>query len=130
MSTDTATHITQVGTIIVPVSNQDEAIAFYTEKLGFEKRSDTPFGNGDRWVEVGPAGHTTTLALMPPREGESVGIATRVAFSTSDIDADHADLKARGVDVDAEVMRMGEPVPPMFWFRDQDENSYLIVQTG
>jgi catechol 2,3-dioxygenase-like lactoylglutathione lyase family enzyme len=130
MTTDTATRITQVGTIIVPVSDQDAAIAFYTEKLGFEKRSDTPFGKGDRWVEVGPAGHTTTLALMPPQEGEAVGISTRVAFSTSDIDADHADLKARGVDVDAEVMRMGDPVPPMFWFRDQDKNSYLIVQSS
>jgi catechol 2,3-dioxygenase-like lactoylglutathione lyase family enzyme len=130
MTTDTATHITQVGTIIVPVTDQDAAIAFYTEKLGFEKRSDTPFGNGDRWVEVGPGGHTTTIALMPPQEGEEVGVATRVAFSTTDVDADHADLAARGVDVDAEVMRMGGPVPPMFWFRDQDKNSYLIVQTG
>jgi catechol 2,3-dioxygenase-like lactoylglutathione lyase family enzyme len=129
-STDTATRITQVGTIIVPVSDQDEAIAFYTQKLGFEKRSDTPFGNGDRWVEVGPAGHTTTLALIPPREGEEVGISTRVAFSTTDIEADHADLQGRGVDVDADVMRMGGPVPPMFWFRDQDRNSYLIVQTS
>ncbi|HEX5307756.1 MAG TPA: VOC family protein [Solirubrobacteraceae bacterium] len=130
MSTDTATHITQVGTIIVPVSDQDAAIAFYSEKLGFEKRSDTPFGRGDRWVEVGPAGHTTTIALMPPQEGEAVGISTRVAFSTSDIDADHADLRSRGVDVDAEVMRMGGPVPPMFWFRDQDKNSYLLVQSS
>jgi catechol 2,3-dioxygenase-like lactoylglutathione lyase family enzyme len=130
MSTDTATRITQVGTIIVPISDQDAAIAFYTEKLGFEKRSDTPFGNGDRWVEVGPAGHTTTIALMPPREGEEVGIATRVAFSSADIDADHAALKERGVDVDAEVMRMGDPVPPMFWFRDLDKNSYLLVQSG
>lgn len=130
MGTDASTHITQVGTIIVPVSDQNAAIAFYTEKLGFEKRSDMPFGNGDRWVEVGPAGHTTTVALVPPREGEAVGISTRVAFSTSDIDADHAALKERGVDVDAEVMRMGEPVPPMFWFRDPDKNSYLIVQTS
>jgi catechol 2,3-dioxygenase-like lactoylglutathione lyase family enzyme len=129
-STDTATRITQVGTIIVPVSDQDAAIAFYTKKLGFEKRSDTPFGRGDRWVEVGPAGHTTTVALMPPQEGEAVGISTRVAFSTTDIDADHAALAANGVDVDAEVMRMGDPVPPMFWFRDQDKNSYLLVQTG
>ena len=129
-STDTATRITQVGTIIVPVSDQDAAIAFYTEKLGFEKRADIPFGNGDRWVEVGPAGHTTTLALMPPREGETVGIATRVAFNTGDVEADHATLKQRGVDVDAEVMKMGGPVPPMFWFRDPDGNSYLIVQPG
>jgi catechol 2,3-dioxygenase-like lactoylglutathione lyase family enzyme len=130
MSTDATTRITQVGTIIVPVSDQDAAIAFYTEKLGFEKRSDTPFGRGDRWVEVGPAGHTTTLALMPPQEGEQVGIATRVAFSTSDVDSDYNDLKARGVDVDAEVMRMGDPVPPMFWFRDLDKNSFLLVQSS
>lgn len=130
MTTGTTTRITQVGTIIVPVSDQDAAIAFYSEMLGFEKRSDIPFGNGDRWVEVGPAGHTTTIALVLPREGEEVGIATRVAFSTTDIDADYAELKARGVDVDEEVMRMGDPVPPMFWFRDQDKNSYLIVQTG
>jgi catechol 2,3-dioxygenase-like lactoylglutathione lyase family enzyme len=129
-STDTATRITQVGTIIVPVTDQDAAIAFYTEKLGFEKRSDIPFGHGDRWVEVGPTGHTTTLALMPPREGEQAGIATRVAFSTSDIDADHAALKSRGVDVDEEVMRMGDPVPPMFWFRDLYNNSYLLVQSA
>jgi len=53
-----------------------------------------------------------------------------VAFSTQDIDSDHATLKARGVDVDGEVMRMGDPVPPMFFFRDQDGNTLLMVETG
>jgi catechol 2,3-dioxygenase-like lactoylglutathione lyase family enzyme len=128
--TSTTTRITQVATVIVPVADQDRALAFYTEKLGFEKRADIPFGHGERWVEVAPAGGSTTLALMPPREGEPVGIPTRVSFSTGDIDADHVDLKARGVDVDAEVMRMGDPVPPMFFFRDQDGNSFFIVQTS
>jgi catechol 2,3-dioxygenase-like lactoylglutathione lyase family enzyme len=128
--TDTQTKIAQVSTVIVPVSDQDGAIAFYTEKLGFEKRADTPFGSGDRWVEVAPKGGTTTLALMPPREGEEVGINTRVAFASEDVDADHASLRERGVDVDAEVMRMGDPVPPMFFFSDQDGNRYLIVQRG
>jgi catechol 2,3-dioxygenase-like lactoylglutathione lyase family enzyme len=128
--TKAGTAITQVSTVIVPVSDQDRALEFYLDKLGFEKRADIPFGKGDRWVEVAPAGGATTLALMPPREGESTGIATRVAFSTSDVDADHADLRARGVDVDEEVMRMGDPVPPMFFFRDQDGNSFFIVQTS
>jgi catechol 2,3-dioxygenase-like lactoylglutathione lyase family enzyme len=128
--TTAATHISQIVTVIVPVSDQNRALDFYTGKLGFELRADTPFGKGDRWVEVAPAGADTTLALMPPREGEQVGIPTRVAFSTTDIDADHADLRARGVDVDAEVMRMGDPVPPMFFFRDQDGNSFFIVQTS
>ncbi len=128
--TATKTTIGQVSTVMVPVSDQDAAIDFYVEKLGFEKRSDIPFGNGDRWVEVAPAGAATTIALVTPREGESAGIQTRVAFSSQDIDADYASLKARGVDVDAEVMRMGDPVPPMFFFRDQDANNLLIVALG
>lgn len=128
--TQTSTNITQVGTVMVPVSDQDKAIAFYTEKLGLELRADEPFGNGDRWVEVAPAGAATTLALVKPREGEATGIETRVAFSTTDIDADHADLRARGVDVDAEVMRMGDPVPPMFFMRDLEGNKLLVVQSA
>jgi catechol 2,3-dioxygenase-like lactoylglutathione lyase family enzyme len=124
----TNTHITQVGTVMVPVSDQDKAIEFYVEKLGFEKRADSPFGDGDRWVEVAPPAAATTLALVLPREGESTGIQTRVAFTTEDADGNHADLRARGVDVDDAVMHMGDPVPPMFFFRDQDGNRLLVVQ--
>jgi catechol 2,3-dioxygenase-like lactoylglutathione lyase family enzyme len=130
MPDTTTTHISQIGTIIVPVSDQDRAIEFYTGKLGFEKRSDTPYGNTERWVEVAPVGASTTIALIPPREGEPVGVPTRVAFSTSDADADHAQLKSQGVDVDDAVMRMGDPIPPMFFFRDQDGNQALIVQSA
>ena len=126
--TETRTHVTQVGTVIVPVSDQDRALEFYLDKLGFEKRVDTPFGESERWVEVAPPGAATTIAIVPPREGQSAGIETHVGLMTEDIDADHAHLRARGVDADEEVMRMGDPVPPMFWFRDPDGNSLLIVQ--
>jgi catechol 2,3-dioxygenase-like lactoylglutathione lyase family enzyme len=126
--TQTRTHITQVGTVIVPVSDQDRAIDFYVETLGFEKRSDMPYGRGDRWVEVAPPAAATSIALIPPLEGEPIGIDTHVGFSTNDVDADHASLLARGVDADAEVMRMGDPVPPMFFFRDLDGNRFLIVE--
>ena len=125
--TGTETRITEVGTVIVPVNDQDRALEFYVDKLGFEKRSDTPYGDGDRWVEVAPPGAATTIALTPPREGESAGIPTRIGFTTQDVDADHADLRARGVDVDEEVMRMGDPVPPMFFFRDPDGNIFFIA---
>ena len=77
---------------------------------------------------MAPPGAATTIALVPPREGESAGIETRVGFTTEDIDADHADLRAGGVDADEEVMRMGDPVPPMFFFRDPDGNSFLMVE--
>jgi catechol 2,3-dioxygenase-like lactoylglutathione lyase family enzyme len=65
--TTTKTRITQVGTVIVPVTDQDRAVDFYVEKLGFEKRSDTPFGRGDRWIEVAPAG--ATGPRQPSRRG-------------------------------------------------------------
>jgi catechol 2,3-dioxygenase-like lactoylglutathione lyase family enzyme len=128
--TSTQTRITQVATVMVPVSDQDRAIAFYVEKLGFEKCADVPFGDGDRWVEVRPPDAATSVALVTPREGEAAGIETRIGLKSEDADADHAELLARGVDVDPEVMRMGDPVPPMFFFRDLDGNKLLVVQTG
>ena len=126
----TKTRISQIGTVVIPVSDQDRAIAFYTESLGFEKRTDVPFGEGYRWVEVAPADAVTTIAIVPPPPGKPTGnVETGIALNTDDVDAVHADLKARGVDVDEEVSRMGDPVPPMFWFRDPDGNSLLIVES-
>ena len=71
--TKAGTNITEVGTVIVPVSDQDKAVAFYSEKLGFEKRADTPYGDGDRWVEVAPPGATTTDRARPPARGRPRG---------------------------------------------------------
>ena len=124
----TKTHLTRVGRVIIPVSDQDRALEFYTETLGFEKRMDVPYGDGERWLEVGPPGGETALALVKPMPGDTAGVETRVSFETDDADAVHAELKDRGVDVDPEVMRMGDPVPPMFFFRDQDGNRLLIVE--
>jgi catechol 2,3-dioxygenase-like lactoylglutathione lyase family enzyme len=126
--TETRTHITQLATVIVPVSDQDQALEFYLEKLGFEKRTDIPFAEGERWVEVAPPGATTTIALIPPRQGEPIGVDTRVGFATEDVESDHTDLLARGVDADDAVMRMCSPVPPMFFFRDQDGNRFMLVE--
>jgi len=123
--TETRTHITQVGTIGIPVADQDRALAFYLEKLGFEKRIDVPYGKGERWVEVAPPGAATTIALVRSREGDPTGIDTQVRFTTRDAEADHAALRARGVDADAEIMR--HPVP-MFVFRDADGNRLRIVE--
>jgi catechol 2,3-dioxygenase-like lactoylglutathione lyase family enzyme len=126
--TETRTHITQVGTVMVPVSDQDRAIEFYVGKLGFEKRGDTPYGDGERWVEVAPPGAATTIALVPPREGDATGIETRVGLTTEDADAALAHLRAQGVEADEEVSRMGDPVPPLFFFRDPDGNRLLIAE--
>ena len=127
MST-TATRIGAISLVCVPSSDQDKSIAFY-ESLGFEKRTDVPFGDMYRWVEVYPRSGTTGIALAPPRPGTEVSPAeTGIVLTTDDIDATHAQLRSLGVDVDDEVSRMGDPVPPMFWFRDPDGHSLMVVQ--
>jgi catechol 2,3-dioxygenase-like lactoylglutathione lyase family enzyme len=114
--------------VCVPTPDQDSAIAFY-EALGFEKRTDIPFGGGYRWVEVYPPEGTAGIALAPPPPGADVSPAeTGITLFTGDIDATHAELLARGVDVDAEVSRMGDPVPPMFWFRDPTGHTLMVVE--
>ena len=128
MST-TATRIGGINLVMVPTSDQDRSIDFYVNKLGFEKRADIPFGGQYRWVEVYPPTGTTGIALAPPRAGEPVEPKEiGVSLTTDDADATHAELRARGVDVDAEVSRMGDPVPPMFWFRDPEGHSLMIVE--
>ena len=125
--TTTTSRIGEINVVMIPSTDQDRAVEFY-EGLGFEKRADVPFGDKYRWVEVYPPGGTTGIALAPPRPGDPTGVQTGISLTTDDIDATHDELKASGVDVDAEVSRMGEPVPPMFWFRDPDGNTLLIVE--
>ena len=125
----TTTRINTVGIVCIPVSDQDTAVDFYVGTLGFETRADVPFGNGYRWVEVAPAGSATTIAIAPPPEGQPTGGAqTGIIFHTDDIESVHADLKAAGVDVDAEISRMGDPVPPMFWLRDPENNVLIVAE--
>jgi catechol 2,3-dioxygenase-like lactoylglutathione lyase family enzyme len=128
----TTTRFSKIGTVVIPVADQDREIEFYVETLGFELRADVPFGDKYRWVEVAPAGAATTIALAPPPPDSPAagGRQTGVTLHTDDIDSVHADLKARGVDVDDEVSRMGDPVPPLLWFRDPEGNVLMIVETS
>jgi len=127
--TTTTTGIETIGLVMVPATDQDRSIEFYVNSLGFEKRTDIPFGGSYRWVEVYPPTGNTGLALAPPREGEDVQPKELgVSLNTTDIDATYAELRSRGVDVDEQITRMGGPVPPMFWFRDPDGHSLMVVE--
>jgi hypothetical protein len=80
-------------------------------------------------VEVYPPEGTTGIALAPPpSEQEVTPMQTGITLTTDDIDATHTEMKARGVDVDTEVSRMGDPVPPMFWFRDPTGHTLMVVE--
>jgi catechol 2,3-dioxygenase-like lactoylglutathione lyase family enzyme len=125
----TNARVSKLSTVVVPVTDQETQVAFYIEKLGFTKRLDVPFGpGGERWIEVAPGDAETTIALPPPPPGTSAGNReTGISLSAEDIDTYHAQLKAAGVDVDPEISRMGDPVPPLFWLRDPEGNSLMVV---
>jgi catechol 2,3-dioxygenase-like lactoylglutathione lyase family enzyme len=122
------TQISVIGRVLVPVIDQDDAIAFYTEVLGFTLIADIPFGEGSRWVEVGPPGGGTTVALVPPQGSYVPGRMTGISLTSSDPRADHAELKNRGVDVDDEIMGGDGEVPLLFFFRDNNENQLLLSE--
>jgi catechol 2,3-dioxygenase-like lactoylglutathione lyase family enzyme len=124
-ATESAPGITQLSTIGIPVGDQDRSLAFYVDKLGFEKRLDVAYGQGERWLEVAPIGAATTIALMRAREGVPAGIDTEVRLMTDDAQAEHAHLRSLGVEADPDVV----PYPvPMFSFRDPDGNRLVVVE--
>lgn len=125
----TPTQIDDVMNIGVPVTDQDRALEFYIERLGFEKRRDYPATQaGGRWVEVAPPGARVTIALVPAADEAPAGVDTGIRLKTGDAAALHGALEARGVDV-GELLRW-PGVPPMFALRDQDGNGLRVVEAA
>jgi predicted enzyme related to lactoylglutathione lyase len=128
MSSVKTAPIGRISLVCVPTRDQDRAITFY-ESLGFEKRTDIGFGGKYRWVEVYPPEGTAGIAIAPPPGDEPiVPVNTGITLTTNDIEASHAQFKALGADVDHEISRMGDPVPPMFWFRDPSGHTLMVVE--
>ena len=118
--------ITDVFCISVPVSDQDNGIAFFTGKLGFEIRRDARMGEEFRWVTVAAPGAQVEVALQT--DPQHVGQETGIRFATVDARAEHERLGREGVDVDELLLWPG--IPPMFKFNDRDGNAYTVVETS
>jgi lactoylglutathione lyase len=122
------TTVTNLGVAMFTVADQDAALAFYTDKLGFEVRSDTRFGeNGEmRWLEVAPQGSNARLALNPPMGGQPGGGG--IGVETSDVMAEHRRLSAiGGIDLDPAPMQT-PGAPLLFMLRDPDGNHIAVVE--
>ena len=120
------TSITDVRTVAVTVTNQADALGFYVDTLGFEKRLDAPISPTVRWIEVAPSGATTSIAL---NAGDGVGDGgsdTGIRFTVPDAEAEHASMRERGVNV-GDLIRL-DGVPPMYTFDDPDGNRFYIVE--
>ena len=123
MSTTT---LTDIRTVAVPTRDQQRAVTFYVDRLGFEKTMDAEIAPGFRWIEVAPAGARVSLAIISA-EGATGGIDTGIRFTTPDAAAEHAAMRERGIEVDDLLEMPG--VPPMFTFRDGDGNTLYVVES-
>ena len=122
------TTISTIGVAMFTIADQDAAIAYYTETLGWELRADVAFGDegGNRWVEVAPPGSATRLALNAPMGGQPGGGG--VGVETPDIEAEHARVTAIDGVTTGEIIGGEGPVPRMFSIEDPDGNHIWVVQ--
>lgn len=127
--------ITRMHSATIWVADQDDALSFYVEKLGWEKAADTPIGDGDRFVTIAPAGkampgQAAQIALAPRKwlkPGENPPVHTGISFVTDDIDATYAELTDRGVEFTGPVETMPWGMRAT-WFNDPDGNQFFLVQ--
>lgn len=116
-----------VKLVSVPVSDQEQAVAFYRDKLGFEKTTDAPFMEGKRWIEMTPPGGGTRVVLFPPMEGheDRLGSFQPIVFTTDDVEREYENLTAQGVE-------FAQPPKKEQWgwssvFKDQDGNMFALT---
>ena len=121
--------ITGVRTVSVPVTDQEQALRFYVDTLGFTVLRDGPIPTG-RWIELSPGGGDNAdgviVTLDKAPEDVTRG-AIMIRFTTDDAAAAHGALTDAGVDTDEVLTWPG--VPPMFAFRDPDGNTFSITET-
>ncbi len=128
--------ITKLTHASILVRDQEEALNYYTETLGFEKRTDQPMGEGARWVTVGPKNHPDMeIVLQPAGWGSAGTVAERAAqigkgpgfvFATDDCRQTVAELKAKGVEFTTEPEAVPWGVQAVF--TDLYGNTHVLVQ--
>lgn len=128
MTDQTQARIDGVRAVGIPVRDQDRALEFYVETLGFEKLIDAPIEQfGGRWIEVRPPHAAITIALTPASEQVPAGVDTGIRFTTGNAAELHTLLSGNGVDVDE--LLLWEGIPPMFDFRDPDGNVLYVSES-
>lgn len=117
--------ITQLKFVSIPVSDQDRALAFYTEKLGFDISTDQPMGPGKRWIELRIASAGTRVVLFTSDGQEDrIGSFFNGSFACDNVEATYRQLSQRGVE-------FIEPPTVQPWgsfakFRDPDGNTFVL----
>jgi catechol 2,3-dioxygenase-like lactoylglutathione lyase family enzyme len=112
----------------VPVTDQDRALAFYTEKLGFRLLTDQPFSEEQRWIELGIPGADTRIVLFRFDELMKPGSQMNLTFWADDVEATVREMKKKGVEITMEPKR--EDWGTAAAFRDVDGNNFVLSSKG
>ena len=109
----------------VPVRDQQKALEFWTQLVGFQVATDQPMGGGQRWIEIRIPGSQTGLALFtPPGHEERIGTFQSLSFVADDVERTYSELSARGVEFSQPPRN--EPWGTSAIFKDPDGNSFVI----
>jgi predicted enzyme related to lactoylglutathione lyase len=109
----------------IPVSDQDRALSFYTEKLGFKILTDQPFNGKQRWIELSIPGAETAVVLFTPDEHLSrIGTFSGISFHCQDLQKTYDELAARGVEFAGPPKK--EPWGSFVTFKDPDGNQFVL----
>jgi catechol 2,3-dioxygenase-like lactoylglutathione lyase family enzyme len=122
------TTITTIRTVAIPAADQDRSLAFFVDKLGFEKQMDAELAEGFRWIEVAAPGSPVSVAIVAASDELPTGVDTGIRFVTTDAAAEHTSMTEEGVDVGELLDWPG--VPLMFSFTDVDGNRYYLSEPG
>ena len=117
--------ITQIKFVGVPVSDTDRALAFYTDKLGFEVATDQLMGAGQRWIELRIANASTRLVLFtPPGHEDRIGTFFNGSLQCDNVEATHRQLSQRGVEFVEGPTK--QPWGTFAKFKDPDGNVFVL----
>src|SRR5215468_5415861 len=117
--------IKAVKFVSIPVRDQDHAVSFYTEKLGFQILTDQPFDGKQRWIELRiPGSETKVVLFTPPGHEDRIGSFSNVTFLTDDIGRTYQELKGRGVEFTGPPAK--EAWGHFATFRDGDGNQFVL----
>jgi catechol 2,3-dioxygenase-like lactoylglutathione lyase family enzyme len=91
--------IKRIKFLSIPVRDQDRALRFYTEKLGFRVVADQPFSETQRWIELAIPGADTGVVLFTPEGQEDrIGGFMNTSWEVDDIEATYDELRNKGVE--------------------------------
>ncbi|HEY2069475.1 MAG TPA: VOC family protein [Rhizomicrobium sp.] len=117
--------ITHLKFMSIPVADQDRALKFYTEKLGFKVATDQPMGPGKRWIEL-RIGKAETRVVLFTMDGEEGRIGTRMncSIACDDVEATWRQLSERGVEFEAPPKK--EPWGTFVIMKDSEGNAFVL----